>query len=683
MGADSAGMASLLRRLTRPTSVRTRLLVFALPLIAVVLTTVTAVSTSSAGEAERTAARREAMRLAEARANEFASGSAADLAMGRTIAEMVSNARDLSRAQISTMVRQVGEAHPELLGSYVALEANVVGADARFKGTDLGNDVGRFAVYWNRLAGAFRYDPLDDLDAQQYYLQPKREGRPVVIEPYLYDGVLMTSYITPIIRDGRFIGIAGVDRGLNEINKEVGAVHVFDHGYAFVISRSGVFVAAPDAKLVGTQTLAGYAKQRQVPALATLATAVSAARSSSVTAHDPFRGGSTTFFSAPISVGGWSYVVAVPEADFTALSSGLTRNLVLFGLAALLIVGVWLALLAVRMARPLRALEQAAARISAGDLDINLTITSRDEIGRTAQAFTTMRAYLRDTAEAVQRVADGDLTADVVANSERDVLRHAIATMTTRLRHVVAEIGNTSTVLTEAVDRTVAAVDRTTASMRSVAESTDHITTGATSQSTMLAQVTQAASIAQSQAEQGTATADRVAATMRELTETSERVGGIVAAITNIASQTHLLALNANIEAARAGAAGRGFAVVADEVRKLADEAGQAASTISRMIEEMQTSADRAAEIAQGEAMQTFRQIESSVRAAATILTDTTQAIDRTTDAAELASMHNSQADAAQHEIRTCCDGLASTATDLQRLIAQFTVAHVDRGRSA
>jgi methyl-accepting chemotaxis protein len=334
------------------------------------------------------------------------------------------------------------------------------------------------------------------------------------------------------------------------------------------------------------------------------------------------------------------------------------------------------------MARPLRALEQAATRISAGDLDINLTITSRDEIGRTAQAFTIMRAYLRDTADAVQRVADGDLTANVVANSERDVLRHAIATMTTRLRHVVAEIGNTSTVLTEAVDRTVAAVDRTTTSMRSVAESTDHITTGATSQSTMLAQVTQAASIAQSQAERGTATADRVAATMRELTGTSERIGGIVAAITNIASQTHLLALNANIEAARAGAAGRGFAVVADEVRKLADEAGQAASTISRMIEEMQTSADRAAEIAQGEAMQTFRQIESSVRAAATILTDTTQAIDRTTDAAQLASMHNSHADAAQHEIRNCCDGLASTATDLQRLIAQFTVAH-DRGSSA
>ena len=76
------------------------------------------------------------------------------------------------------------------------------------------------------------------------------------MEPYLYDGVLMTSYITPIERDGKFIGIGGVDRSLTAIDKSVSRVKVLDSGYGLLVSRTGIFVSARDKALIGKKTLA-------------------------------------------------------------------------------------------------------------------------------------------------------------------------------------------------------------------------------------------------------------------------------------------------------------------------------------------------------------------------------------------------------------------------------------------
>jgi methyl-accepting chemotaxis protein len=665
-------------RWMQPASVRTRLLVLTLPLVATVMTAMTLVSTSSAGTAEREAARREALRLAESSANAFAATAAADQAIGQTIAQMVTTSRGVSRDQLSAMVREVGERHPELLGSYIALEPDVVGSDAAFRDTPNGNKLGRFGVYWNRLAGDFRLDQLDDLDAQDYYNQPKQAKQPVIIEPYLYDNVLMTSYITPIIRDGTFIGIAGVDRGLNQINTEVSSLHAFSHGYAFVVSRTGVFVAAPDKAVIGKSTLATYAKEKHAAVFDRLAPQVAAGRTGAVRGTDPFTGRDTTFFHAPVKVGDWSFVIGVPEADFAALSAGLTRTLVVLGIGAVLLVGAGLALIAARIARPLRRLERAAGRISTGDLDvdreIDRDIENRDETGRTARAFLAMRAYLQETAGAAQRIADGDLTVELAAHSERDALRQAFGVMASRLRGVVREISRTSTVLTGVVREVTTGVDQTSASMERVAATTDEIASVADRQTAALAGAADAASSAHRQATRGSDTADRLATAMHELTDTSSQIGGIVVTITSIATQTHLLALNAAIEAARAGAAGAGFAVVADEVRKLAEESGRAAASIGTMIAEMQGSADRAVVVAETEALQAFRQIEHSVQEAVGALRETTESVAGTTQSARDAAESTRQADAAQRAIRTSCAALGQTASELEHLTNQFHV---------
>jgi methyl-accepting chemotaxis protein len=648
--------------------------VLTLPVIGVVMAAISVFSALSAKASEEQGSRREAARIAEAQANEFDAQARSALATGETISLMTKNAGGISRGLLSAMVRRVAEDHPEYLGSYVALEPNVIGRDADHPGTPDGNALGRFAPYWNRLDGTFRLDPLDDLDEQDYYNVPKRAGAPTVVEPFDYQGTLMTSYITPIVRDGQFLGIGGVDVGLNALDGQVSRLRYFDNGYGMLVSNGGIFVAAPEKGLIGTKTLAAVAEERDAPVLATVAAAVAAGRAGRAVGRDPFTGRESTFFAAPVQTGTWSYVVVVPNADFQARSASMTERLLWLGAAGLLLVGLWLAFVAYWMSRPIRQLESAAIRISSGDLDVTIDVRTRDEIGRTAQAFVAMRRYLQETTGAAERIAGGDLTASVEPRSDRDMLRQAFRAMTDQLRDLVGQITRAAQVAADAANEVTAGVAETGRSMSDVAGVAAEMSANAHLQSAKLAEVTTATGAAHSRARTGSATADQVAAAMHELTSTSDRIGRIVGTITAIAHQTNLLALNAAIEAARAGQAGRGFAVVADEVRKLAEESDTAATSIAGLVHEAQQSAARAVALAEGEGVAAFRQIEDSVTTATEAVRATLPTVEAVAGSAAHLSSSTRQVAAAQEEMAATCEALTRTAAELKRLVAQFRI---------
>ncbi|AZC40747.1 MULTISPECIES: methyl-accepting chemotaxis protein [Pseudomonas] len=386
---------------------------------------------------------------------------------------------------------------------------------------------------------------------------------------------------------------------------------------------------------------------------------------------------SEDFYSVavPFEGGPWSVVASMPKAEIRAVTWSVGTRLVIGSLLAMLLaVGATVWLLRSKLA-PLGDLVRQADALGKGDLSARLNVSSQDEIGQLASSFNQMGQALSTMVEHIRKAAEE-------VNGRAQALSGLSGGAYEGMEQQSGEISSMAGAVEEFSATSLNIADNMGNTERLAQENAQQTRIGRTSMEEASASLEQIAGALNS-----------TATVINTLGQRSEEIGGIVGVITAIADQTNLLALNAAIEAARAGEQGRGFAVVADEVRNLASRTREATDEISGMINSIQQETGNAiATMEQGNVLMqeglsrnanvasALARIDEQSRSAGQQFAAITTATQEQSSTATLLSSNLQSIALANSEQREVVSNLAITAKELERLAADLR-QEVDRFR--
>jgi methyl-accepting chemotaxis protein len=506
----------------------------------------------------------------------------------------------LSRDRVKELNRIALAANPGISAIYAQFEPNGYdGQDSQNRGNlEHSTNDGTLETYWVREDGELVYYETedasekygDDMDEygireNEWYLCSRDRGAACLLDPYLYEiaeGVeeLMTTYTVPIMHGNRFAGLVGIDVNLPVIQQKIEQLNnatLGGFGAFSVISQTGFLVASTEFPDQLGEHLSDVS-----PQLMELNQGEDFKRENgqwSVSVPIPFAGVADEWmaiYTLPedIVVGPIKQLRAEQEA--TGLREVL--NLTVWMVVVLLISMVGLFFLIRSLVNPLGAMSRMMQYLSTneGDLSQSLPEQRHEELALLSNSFNRFAEKLREMISTLI--------------TEKDALLKASAEMTQNGLNVDEQ----SQVQREKLDSIVTAITEMAASANEVAQLASTTADSASESNTL---IVKSQSILQSSREViGELSGDisKSSDQVGKVAEQSQEIYGILNTIRNIAEQTNLLALNAAIEAARAGEQGRGFAVVADEVRSLAGRTQQSTEEVDALIQGLQKEVDGA-----------------------------------------------------------------------------------------
>jgi sigma-B regulation protein RsbU (phosphoserine phosphatase) len=303
----------------------------------------------------------------------------------------------LTKEDILKLNKRVIANNPEIYGMAIAFEPYTLEPDKLY-----------FAPYHFRSGGRIAFSMLGGPSYRYFYMDwyqiPKELESPIWTEPYNDQGgggVIMATYAVPFFRheNGKkvFAGVVTADISLEWLQDMLDSIHIFDTGYAFLLSRHGTVIAHPNRDLIMNQTIFSLAEEVDSPELRRVGRDMLEGKSAFVLLDQAIQGAERYIFHTGLEYGGWSLGILFPRYEMLADVRNLSNTMTLIGLTGFIILALLIIYIARRITHPLTKLSSAALEIAGGNLDLMLPdIPAGDEVGDLARSFRVMKTSLKE-----------------------------------------------------------------------------------------------------------------------------------------------------------------------------------------------------------------------------------------------------------------------------------------------